>query len=388
MKILMYADVDMNLVDGSSIWVSSFIEMMTIYGKKLSITLLLKKPIKRGIVLEGILSNANVHLIDIWKLPDFLEGELKLAIDRKELLPNEAFYAIQKIQALKQYDTIFIRGINVFCELANHQELAEKCIVYVIGKQDIERTLLVRFSKIGKYIACQTPELLNYYVHNGIPEEKLFVLPPMIPDTHSVDTEFKRKGYQLVYAGKFSPGYHSLEILNCFEEIEQKIPKATLSLLGDKFYNYPKVNNFKERFLKKIKKNKRIIWHKALPRQIVLDLISKADLGISWRSNEFNDSLELSTKLLEFASLGKPIILNRTEMHEKLLGGDYPLFANSKRQFIDSVVQCFSSEEIYENAAKRVFVASQKYLYKNVFGSVSDRFLPNNNHSSEMREDE
>src|SRR6185312_6785902 len=34
-------------------------------------------------------------------------------------------------------------------------------------------------------------------------------------------------------------------------------------------------------------------------------------------------------KVLEFGALGLPVILNRTPMHEALLGADYPLFAVS-----------------------------------------------------------
>ena len=33
--------------------------------------------------------------------------------------------------------------------------------------------------------------------------------------------------------------------------------------------------------------------------------------------------------MLEFGQLGLPVILNRTPMHEALLGADYPLFAAS-----------------------------------------------------------
>jgi len=58
-------------------------------------------------------------------------------------------------------------------------------------------------------------------------------------------------------------------------------------------------------------------------------IAAEGDIGLSWRHPELDASLELSTKVLEFGQLGLPVILNRTPMHEDLLGADYPLFAAS-----------------------------------------------------------
>src|SRR5699024_3825858 len=73
----------------------------------------------------------------------------------------------------------------------------------------------------------------------------------------------------------------------------------------------------------------RVLWHGGRPRAEVLDIVHSADLGMCWRSPELDASPEISTKMLECAALGTPPVLNRTTMHEQLLGSDYPLFINN-----------------------------------------------------------
>jgi glycosyltransferase involved in cell wall biosynthesis len=89
-------------------------------------------------------------------------------------------------------------------------------------------------------------------------------------------------------------------------------------------------------------------------------LAAAGDIGLSWRHPELDSSLELSTKVLEFGQLGLPVILNRTPMHEALLGADYPLFAAS----IDDVADVAASvlnPAVFELAASRTSSAAASF---------------------------
>jgi glycosyltransferase involved in cell wall biosynthesis len=89
-------------------------------------------------------------------------------------------------------------------------------------------------------------------------------------------------------------------------------------------------------------------------------LAAAGDVGLSWRHPELDSSLELSTKVLEFGQLGLPVILNRTPMHEALLGADYPLFAAS----IDDVADVAASvldPAVFELAASRTSSAAASF---------------------------
>ena len=61
-------------------------------------------------------------------------------------------------------------------------------------------------------------------------------------------------------------------------------------------------------------------------REAALAIVRNSDVGLSWRSSALNDSLEISTKVLEYAAAGVAPLLNRTQAHEDLFGADYPLF--------------------------------------------------------------
>ena len=77
----------------------------------------------------------------------------------------------------------------------------------------------------------------------------------------------------------------------------------------------------------------------------------RCDIGLSWRHPDLDASLELSTKVLEFGQLGLPVILNRTPMHEALLGADYPLFAASLDDVADAAAACAADPAVFALAA-------------------------------------
>ena len=72
-------------------------------------------------------------------------------------------------------------------------------------------------------------------------------------------------------------------------------------------------------------------------------------------------SLELSTKVLEFGALGLPVILNRTPMHEALLGADYPLFAASLDDVADVAALAGTDPAVFALAASRTAAATEDY---------------------------
>src|SRR5699024_5535827 len=69
-------------------------------------------------------------------------------------------------------------------------------------------------------------------------------------------------------------------------------------------------------------------WIDGLSREDTLREVALHHVGIAWRSHELDSSHELSTKLLEYMACGVPPLVNRSAMHERLLGPKYPLFVD------------------------------------------------------------
>jgi len=104
-----------------------------------------------------------------------------------------------------------------------------------------------------------------------------------------------------------------------------------------------------------------VTWHGGHSRDEAMRLAASCDIGLSWRHPDLDASLELSTKVLEFGALGLPVILNRTPMHEALLGADYPLFAASLADVAAAAAAAAADPGLYRLAADRVGRAAEQF---------------------------
>ena len=71
-------------------------------------------------------------------------------------------------------------------------------------------------------------------------------------------------------------------------------------------------------------------------------------------------SVELSTKLLEYGRMGKPILLRRTKLHEEVLGKDYPMFVDTLGDFVEATIELLYNRKLYKKSAKAVYEACEK----------------------------
>ena len=95
-----------------------------------------------------------------------------------------------------------------------------------------------------------------------------------------------------------------------------------------------------------------MIWHGGLTRQEAMTIAASCDIGLGWLHEDLDASLELSTKILEFGSMGLPVILNRSLAHEDLLGADYPLYARDVREAADAVELAAGDPGVFQAAAR------------------------------------
>jgi glycosyltransferase involved in cell wall biosynthesis len=93
------------------------------------------------------------------------------------------------------------------------------------------------------------------------------------------------------------------------------------------------------------------------------------DIGLSWRHPDLDASLELSTKVLEMGALGLPVVLNRTPMHEDLLGADYPLFANTEEEAVE-VLAGAADPATYARARNRCLEAARAFTLEAAAGRL------------------
>ena len=137
-------------------------------------------------------------------------------------------------------------------------------------------------------------------------------------------------------------------------------------MVGDKVHDDPRDAGYKRRMRAALGEVGTpavpgVIWHGGQPRAEAMRLAASCDIGLSWRHPDLDASLELSTKVLEFGQLGLPVILNRTPMHEALLGADYPLFAASLDDVADAAAACVADPAVFALAAARTSAAAREF---------------------------
>ncbi len=96
------------------------------------------------------------------------------------------------------------------------------------------------------------------------------------------------------------------------------------------------------------------------------------NIASSWRTPAFDDSLELSTKILEYSALGIPVLMNPSPIHLRVFGRDYPGYVTTHGEFVERVLSLASSPHLYEGASRGVHSIASSFTY----ASHRQRLLP------------
>lgn len=379
LKILLYGDVDINIIDGSAVWLTSIANVLN-KDKNIKVDLLLKSPIKNKALLSELQSLKNVSVIntyEVFKDYKFQNGNrmnVHEAIEKMELLDSE-----------RKYDCVIIRGFNLAKELMN-SIICDKTIPYFTEfshslneMTQTEKRNLLKIYNGFPYMFVQTAQMKEFLKGAlSVDGEKFIMMSPMIPD-YAEKPPFRNQNNSLVYAGKFAKDWYTEELLDAFEDIHQQDKTISLNVAGEKFQGelIPK----KDELINRLKNQKGINWSGALSRKESLSLIKDSDLGVGWRSDSVDNdfSLELSTKILEYGQLGKPVLLRRTKMHENLLGKDYELFVSSESELIKKSLEVLYNRKLYRKTAQKVYDACRQFTFSEAYKRLKDTLWGFNN---------
>ncbi|MEK4068046.1 glycosyltransferase [Peribacillus sp. FSL R5-0717] len=370
MKVLLFGFIDMNSMDGSAVFLSSLASTIAL-DSNIEVDLLLASPVKRDILIRPLEKFDNITILNPFVDPFFNaagdEWVKKGVIDF-----DVAEMLISHYWSQNDYDWLFVRSIETVEKIAKHKHIIKNTLVYATGLthigQDVNEEKFVSIKNIYDqcaYFLCQTEEMCEFVIeilNLNKEKNKVSLLTPMIPNVESAEGQTRLKN-KLVYTGKFDPDWKTIPIITAFKELKREIPNLSLDVAGDKFKWVKGDSQFKEEAAYLLKNTDGLTWYGALTRENAQQLIVNSDIGITWRSEEMDSSLELSTKLLEYGILRKAVIMNPTKMHMKLFGEDYPLYAVTEKDFRDAVKLALCNKDIYEFAAQRMYQVSRQFLF-------------------------
>ncbi|HEX3294398.1 MAG TPA: glycosyltransferase family 4 protein [Solirubrobacterales bacterium] len=362
----LYAEVNMNLIDGSSVWVQSVSQTLTqIEG--VEVTLLLRAPAQRDVLTAPLRANPRIELVS----PEEVGHERPLEV-------GEALDALERLDGERGFDHVFLRGAGISAQAARRQSFPGRLWSYYLTPHDFqpgqEIDQLRLIAPASERVLCQT-EPIRELATAAVPEqaEKLTLLPPMIPSVAKRARRPKGGELKLVYAGKFAPEYYFLEIIDTFRRLRRTHPDAELHLIGDKIHNPPADPGFKPAVQAALEETENVVWHGGVARTEVDKLLREADVALSVRHPMMDK--ELATKVLEYGAAGCAVLLNRTALYEQLLGADYPLFATDPGEILAVLKQTAKNSDLRDEAADRCAEAAREYTFKRVAEQLEEAVL-------------
>ncbi len=366
-RVLLFADVDMNIIDGSSIWCASVAEVLAKSG--FQVHLLLKKNIEREHLIARLRRFEEIMLVEPSQFRE------------KKLEASSAAIAAEALDQLHGgYSKIVVRGLNACYLFSSKKAFHKRVCAYVTdfygydletNKVKPKSDALAVFPEMivnADSFAVQTPAIEAYLAKNfGVPQKMMVSLPPSLPDEFF---ELKKANastaLKIVYAGKVAPKWGVLELIDF-----AKTSKYEVHIIGDKIHNSKEVPGFLH-MAREALRSDWIKWHKGLPRDEVLENVRTADLAWCYRDPLLEkNTLELSTKLLECLAVGTPPLVTRSETNEALLGADYPLMIDFLEQAPEAI------ESFLDSPISVPTAHQQQQLEKHKFSVLRETFTKN-----------
>src|SRR5580693_9429981 len=259
---LVYGDVDLNLLDGSAIWLQSVTQALVAAG--CAVTLVLKAPVRtdrlvaplRGLPAVTIRSPHDEAL-----LPGLTEASLTVPQAIAVLA------AVDKAGDDKAgddnaapHDLVVLRGRALVSAAARDGSFDGRLWSYLTDVPQAVPAVtpkaaedLTIIAKASRYLLCQTEEL-RCFLEGSVAAAcgKSVLFPPVLPalDIHR-DPERKvappGTPLKLVYTGKFAPRWNTLEMTSLPSLLASRGVAAEVHMVGDKVHNDPRDPTYAKR---------------------------------------------------------------------------------------------------------------------------------------------
>ncbi|MGP5494478.1 glycosyltransferase family protein [Psychrobacter celer] len=364
-RVLICANPDLNYIDGSSIWAQT-IALALSATTTAKVDFIAKSTPERDELFAPLKTAQYLNIIDGAK-HSYWQGKSY----RRLSLPMMTELAVA-LNHTNTYDVIVVRGLEIATQLLDHPEVLAKCWMYLtdipqsLADYDNEQRHIMQSIGQGcQKLLCQTEGFIDLWqaLVPSLTDAKFNLYTPVIPDIPINLPLLTERPLQAIYAGKFKADWMTMEMAEAWSAIHYQIPDSTLVMIGDKIHNEANQPDYQQRMRYALENTDGLSWLGAQSRESVQQELQQARVGLSWRAESMNDTVEYSTKILEYGGAGCAAILNRNTLHEQLLGSDYPLFANSAREFSQQLTRALMVPEVAQQAADALQKLAKKHTF-------------------------
>lgn len=230
------------------------------------------------------------------------------------------------------------------------------------------------------YVLTVTEMWKKVITSRSVPEEKCSVVlnvpyPPLfdVGDDKSVDK--KGKPFTLLYHGALNEHFGVDVAIRAMELIRKHVPSFRFLIVG---------NGREKESLKKLAHeldlDGHVVFHEPVPRTEIPVFIRQADMGVvPKRSARFADTA-LSSKLMEFVYLKKPVVVSRTTASQTYFDDSMVGFfeAENVQDLASSIVELIKSPKKRTALSRNADTFNRKHhwdVYKTRYFKILDRLM-------------
>jgi GT2 family glycosyltransferase len=286
-KVLINTHSNLNYQAGDVIYISNLINILIKQNIKVLLTSKydIGENFMRNIENQKLLESKKINFNELDNFIDNKESELSLIIIRNHII----------LDSLK------------------NQPWLEKTILYGL---DIH---LEGIKKIENYkkVWVQSEDIKKQYIENGIKEEKLKVIEPLVYKYDFNLPERDDNEIHLIYAGILRNEENILEIIEEFKKIHRERPEVKLKMVYGKIMGNKDFQNKIKKYIEDGIEGCKFKYN--LSHRDTCYEIATSDIGICWRKKGWGENGEISTKVKEYELYGLKKIekINVSEIYNK-----------------------------------------------------------------------
>lgn len=366
MRVLVYANVGLNLIDGSTIWVQSIAEVLSSLSSCEVIVISRDGLEDRGVV-PALKRITNLRMVCYRDYPDIVAQHPEPGD------PEGIVKIVQRLDSEDSLDRMIIRAPEVAFRIAHVETLRQKLWAYLLESPSLKAD--ADLAQLSDLVENAGGLIVQTDTQRGLLEavfpaacNKTSVLPPMVKPVPEVSAPQRADAdmsvIRFIYSGKYSITWNVETFFDVPEACAQAGVAATVTMIGDKVHNEKSDRGFRGRIMKKFIETPGVEWLGPMEREAAITKAADHDLGLCWRTSALDDSLEISTKFLEFAFMGVPAVVNRTAAYENLLGEDYPYFADTMDDVISAAKAVAADRERHERIREQCRQLAAGFTYE------------------------
>ncbi|WP_156823105.1 glycosyltransferase family 4 protein [Kangiella aquimarina] len=378
-SVLVYGDININTIDGSSIWLTSLVNILSRFTH---VILLAKDNIKTDNNVLVNLESENITTLFPHDFRHFREFTIEHAVTALKIIDNEC----------PLINGLVTRGVELALEVQKDKTFNSRKFVYVtdfytpningpIIKYSHESLEQLLFHT--DYLLYQTEEIKQALMDVSALSSniKALYLPPTISSVEKDKHEYFRglddtdeDLIRIGYSGKIQPNWGVLELINEVRELRSEGFKIEIHIASGKISDgdgsHP---GFRNLITNLIKSESFITFYRSLSRTDCQVLMSKMDYVWCYRPASFeNSTLEVSTKLIESVAHGQKAICYPSTINVGLLKEDYQYYITKPSEIRDILTNSLDTNN--NELAKKI---TNKFSFESIAKSLASTFNTN-----------